>query len=128
MHTVMVYIKLTARCVLVFAVTNLEIDQLSLNEYLNQLNSNYTKVIWDMNDTATAAIGNSSLQCRKRHDKLRERLKNMTTIQATLNSTVIDISRRVEALNERVGELVTELRQKKDVPYQYNTWLASPVR
>ena len=116
------------RCVCL-AVVGLEVDQMAMHAYLHQLNSNYTKVIWDMNDSATAAIGNSTLQCRKQHDKLRERLKLINTVQTTLNRTVVNISRRVEALHGRMGELVRELREKSDLDqHRHYTWLTSPVR
>ena len=87
------------------AVVNLEIDQLAMHEYLNQLNSNYTKVIWDMNDTVIAAIGNSSMKCRKQHHSLRKRLDNITASQAVLNRTVVNITRTLKSLVKRVGNL-----------------------
>ena len=87
------------------AVVNLEIDQLAMHEYLNQLNSNYTKVIWDMNDTVIAAIGNSSMKCRKQHHSLRKRLDNVTASQAVLNRTVVNITRTLKSLVKRVGNL-----------------------
>ena len=90
---------------LAFAVVNLEIDQLAMHEYLNQLNSNYTKVIWDMNDTVIAAIGNSSMKCRKQHHSLRKRLDNVTASQAVLNRTVVNITRTLKSLVKRVGNL-----------------------
>ena len=90
---------------LAFAVVNLEIDQLAMHEYLNQLNSNYTKVIWDMNDTVIAAIGNSSMKCRKQHHSLRKRLDNVTASQAVLNRTVANIARTLKKLVKRVGNL-----------------------
>lgn len=97
-----------------------------MREYLNELNSNYTKIIWDMNDTAAAAIGNTSLQCRTRHELLRRQLDNTTATQTILKRTLVKMNRQLKLLFERMGALcddVTKLRKN-----QKNAWIASPVR
>ena len=110
--------------VLTLAVVSLELQQMTIHENLNELDSNYTKIIRNVNDTAMAAVDNSSEQSQKRHDLLSRRLENATASLTVLNRTVVNLTRRMDAFSKRMGEMhqvVEKIKNQKEI------WLAPPV-